>query len=104
MTPLGAIPQSLDLSRLVCGARRDLAVTVQPGGRQSGEAKKKSRQSALPRQAHRLFVWSADVLAETQDTPWRQLLAWCHEARAALESTSSSLAPGTRTWGGSWGA
>ena len=59
---------------------------------------------ALPWQAHRLFVWSADVLAETQDTPWRQLLAWCHEARAALESTSSSLAPGTRTWGGSWGA
>ena len=52
-----------------CGARRDLAVTVQPRGSQSGEAKTESRQSAVPRQAHRLFVWSADVIAETQDTP-----------------------------------
>jgi hypothetical protein len=41
---------------------------------------------ALPWQAHRLFVWSADVFAESQDSPWSKPPSWSGEAaRAAVE-------------------
>jgi hypothetical protein len=52
------------------------------------------RGSAGPRQAHRLFVWSADVFAETQDTPWSRVPVWLPEAQAALDFLLRQTGPG----------
>lgn len=47
----------------------------------------------LPRQAHRLFVWSGDVFAESQDSPWSKPPAWSDTARAAVEFIVAQKGP-----------
>jgi hypothetical protein len=44
-------------------------------------------------QAHRLFVWSADVFVEPQDEPWNKVPAWAPEAQPAVEFILKQLGP-----------